>query len=187
MNANAGTHTRTRSENVNNARSQMIYTCPPSSPACPSSPSHCCLSSAHVIESISLLEEDIFDFWKREKTSGGGGLTFKNVKMGVNGSEAERSLSESAERELGESKYEKYWRGGEKWKKQRHRAQRTMGAHSLSSHVRPKAQREPRVVNHQSCSPAPALHELAYTRSNKQQELLQVLPSNFRVKFLSLL
>lgn len=33
------------------------------------------------------------------------------------------------------------------------RAQRTMGAYSLSTHVRPKAQREPRVVNHQSCTP----------------------------------
>ena len=32
-------------------------------------------------------------------------------------------------------------------------AQRTMGAHWLSGHVRPKAQREPRAVNHQSCSP----------------------------------
>lgn len=141
---------------------------------------------------LLLMSLNQYLYWRRislkeRENKRWGGLTFKNVKMGVNGSEAERSLSESAERELGESKYEKYWRGGEKWKKQRHRAQRTMGAHSLSSHVRPKAQREPRVVNHQSCSPAPALHELAYTRSNKQQELLQVLPSNFRVKFLSLL
>lgn len=69
------------------------------------------------------------------------------------GRKACRKLVGKSGEGLGESKYEKYWWGGEKWKEQRHRAQRTMGAYWLSTHVRPKALKEPWVVNHQSCTP----------------------------------
>lgn len=132
--------THTWSENVNNVCTSTSHTFTLTLPL-----QYICFSTSssgfvpwHILVFLSSSVTDFTLFWLIIKL-------FEGTRIKKKNSEGEEEIVKERREACRQS-------GLERIGAEMQRARRTMGAYSMSTHVRPKALREPRVVNHQSCT-----------------------------------